>query len=156
MTYILPWLVCDRFSEAAELQKAKWLEIRGNNINSKMLSQHTTYSAYIVYMLAVEYYGLTEVVWACSLGGSSKSTGHVCLDDDYNYSHWQVMREYLPEDTHFPRYRGGGGMMEAELGELRIGEGGDGEVSFSLMDTFRSKCGLVVVGIEIRPKKQGV
>jgi hypothetical protein len=66
------------------------------------------------------------------------------------------MREYLPEDTHFPRYRGGGGMMEAELGELRIGEGGDGEVSFSLMDTFRSKCGLVVVGIEIRPKKQGV
>jgi len=47
-------------------------------------------------------------------------------------------------------------MMEAELGEFRIGEGDDGEVSISLMDTFGSKCGLVVLGIEIRPKKQRV
>ena len=52
------------------------------------------------------------------------------------------MREYLREDTHFPRHRGGGGMMEAELGEFCIDEGDDGEVSISLMDTFRSKCGL--------------
>ena len=142
--------------EAAQLQTAKWLEIRGN-IDSKMLLQHTTYIAYIVYMLAIEYYGLRALKTSVSLGGSSKSTGHVCLVDGYNYSeHWQVMREYLPEDTHFPRDRGGGGMMEAELGEFRIGEGDDGEVSISLMDTFGSKCGLVVLGIEIRPKKQRV
>ena len=67
-----------------------------------------------------------------------------------------MMREYLPEDTHFPQDRGGGGMMEAELGEFHISEGDNGEVSISLMDTFSSKCGLVVMGIEIRPKKQGV
>ncbi|OQU85930.1 hypothetical protein SORBI_3004G341000 [Sorghum bicolor] len=145
-----------RFSEAAELQKAKWLEIRGN-IDSKMLSQHTTYSAYIVYMISIDYYGLRALKTFVSLGGRNKSTGHVCLVDGYNYSeHWQVMREYLPEDTHFPQDRGGGGMMEAELGEFHISEGDNGEVSISLMDTFSSKCGLVVMGIEIRPKKQGV
>ncbi|CAN6245663.1 unnamed protein product [Urochloa humidicola] len=36
------------FTEAARLQLVLWLEIRGN-IDSKMLSQNSTYAAYIVY-----------------------------------------------------------------------------------------------------------
>lgn len=132
------------------------MEIRGN-IDSKMLSQHTTYSAYIVYTLAISYSGLRSLKSSVSLGGIIRSKGHVCLVDGYGYSdHWRLMREYLPEDTHFPRDRNGGWMMEAELGEFRTGgEGDDGEVSISLMETtFTLKCGLVVLGIEIRPKEQ--
>jgi len=41
-------LIYDRFSEAAELRHFRWLEI-GGKIDSRMLSQHTTYAAYIVY-----------------------------------------------------------------------------------------------------------
>lgn len=43
-------LIYDRFSEAVELQHFRWLKI-GGKIDSKMLSQHTTYAAYIVYKI---------------------------------------------------------------------------------------------------------
>ncbi|PUZ78184.1 hypothetical protein GQ55_1G432500 [Panicum hallii var. hallii] len=69
-----------RFSEAAELLQVWWLEIRGK-IDSKMLSQHSTYAAYIVFKVAPGAYGLGSPYpeTSVSLGGS-KSTCHVCLD----------------------------------------------------------------------------
>ena len=46
------------------------------------------------------------------------------------------------------------GWMELEMGEFQNYEGEDGEVSISLMETSATiKIGLVVQGIEIRPKK---
>jgi len=45
--------------------------------------------------------------------------------------------------------------MELEMGEFQNYEGEDGEVSISLMETSATiKIGLVVQGIEIRPKKK--
>jgi hypothetical protein len=43
-----------------------------------------------------------------------------------------------------------------EVGEFRSGEGDDGQVSISLKETSVAKSGLVVLGIEIRPKEQVV
>jgi hypothetical protein len=139
-------IICNRISEAAELRHVWWLEIRGE-IDSKMLSRHTTYSAYIVFSLAQRRVGLyyTCKEASVSLGGSSRSMRHVCLDVGHD----------LPEDTLFPRVRGDG-WMEVEVGEFCSGEGDDGEVSISLMETSVIKSGLVVLGIEIRPKEQGV
>lgn len=46
------------------------------------------------------------------------------------------------------------GWMEAELGEFYIDEGEDGEVEMSLMEVRGGhwKKGLIIQGIEIRPK----
>ena len=150
-------IICNRISEAAELRHVWWLEIRGE-IDSKMLSRHTTYSAYIVFSLAQRRLGLyyTCKEASVSLGGSSRSTRRVCLDVGHNRADtWPSLRGDLPEDTLFPRVRGDG-WMEVEVGEFCSGEGDDGEVSISLMETSVIKSGLVVLGIEIRPKEQGV
>nr|CAB3448297.1 unnamed protein product [Digitaria exilis] len=46
------------------------------------------------------------------------------------------------------------GWMEVEMGEFQNDEGEDGEVSIKLMETSATvKSGLIVQGIEIRPKK---
>jgi len=152
-------LICDRFSEAAELQYVWWLEIRGN-IHSKMLSQHTTYSAYIVFRVAEGRRGLHFPCLETSVsleGNSSRSTRRVCLDDGHDrVDTWPSMRGDIPQqDALFPRERGDG-WMEVEVGEFRNGEGDDGEVSIGLMETSVVKRGLVVLGIEIRPKEQVV
>ncbi|KAG0535418.1 hypothetical protein BDA96_04G364800 [Sorghum bicolor] len=148
-----------RISEAAELRHVWWLEIRGE-IDSKMLSRHTTYSAYIVFSLAQRRLGLHYTCKEASVslgGGSSRSRRHVCLDEGHDSADtWPSLRGNLPEDTHFPRVRGDH-WMEVELGVFCIGEDNDdGEVSVSLIETSVIKSGLVVLGIEIRPKEQGV
>ncbi|XP_066332831.1 F-box protein PP2-B11-like [Miscanthus floridulus] len=148
-----------RFSEAAELLYVWWLEIRGN-IHSKMLSQHTTYSAYIVFRVTEERRGLHSPCLETSVsleGNSSRSTRRVCLNDGHDrVDTWPSMRGDIPQqDALFPRERGDG-WMEVEVGEFRNGEGDDGEVSISLMETSVAKRGLVVLGIEIRPKEQVV
>ena len=90
-------------------------------------------------------------------GNSSRSTRRVCLDDGHDrVDTWPSMRGDIPQqDALFPRERGDG-WMEVEVGEFRNGEGDDGEVSISLMETSVVKRGLVVLGIEIRPKEQVV
>ncbi|VFQ78858.1 unnamed protein product [Cuscuta campestris] len=55
----------------------------------------------------------------------------------------------------FPRKRSYDGWMEVELGEFFVEEGGGGEVVVSLMEiNSQWKSGLVVEGIEIRPKEE--
>jgi hypothetical protein len=46
------------------------------------------------------------------------------------------------------------GWMELELGDFHNGEGDDGEVSISLVDTSIRRSGLIVLGIEIIAKGQ--
>ncbi|XP_066320782.1 F-box protein PP2-B3-like [Miscanthus floridulus] len=46
------------------------------------------------------------------------------------------------------------GWMELELGDFHNGEGDDGEVSISLVDTSFRRSGLIVLGIEIIAKGQ--
>ncbi|VFQ92648.1 unnamed protein product [Cuscuta campestris] len=55
----------------------------------------------------------------------------------------------------FPRRRSCDGWMEVELGEFFVGEGGGGEVGVRLTEiNSQWKSGLVVEGIEIRPKEE--
>ncbi|RCV08866.1 hypothetical protein SETIT_1G361400v2 [Setaria italica] len=127
------------FSEAAELQSVCWLEIRGK-INSKMLSLNSTYAAYIVFKLADESYRWDFSVLEASVRiGKCKSTREVCLHGD--------------GDMH-PQQRADG-WKEVEMGEFYNKEGNDGEVSISLSETteLHNKKGLIVYGIEIRPRK---
>ncbi|XP_044955815.1 F-box protein PP2-B10-like [Hordeum vulgare subsp. vulgare] len=168
-----------RFSEGAQLMSVCWFEIRGK-IHSKMLSQNTTYAAYMVFKTTDNFYGLDFPVQEASISaGATNSTRKVCLqgNDDDGGGEGGVPENYLPmipfpvrrlrrrnrrvvsheENATFPQQRTDG-WMELELGEfLNEGGGDDGEVSISLVETKGGnwKSGLIVQGIEIRRKKSG-
>src|SRR4051812_31387896 len=104
-----------------------------------MLSQDTTYAAYMVFKMAEHFYGLDSPVQEASVSvGATSSTRKVCLqrnnDED---SHDVVPENYRPmgsfplarlrrrnrrivsheENVTFPQQRGDG-WMELELGEF--------------------------------------
>ncbi|KAL6911225.1 hypothetical protein ACP4OV_000030 [Aristida adscensionis] len=167
-------LTNSRFSEGAELLDVCWLEIRGK-IHSKMLSQNSTYAAYMVFKIDDETYGLDSPDQEASVSiGERRTTLQVCLHgfehveeevpQNYRSLRMPVMRgrfrrrnRRVPtpgSNVRIPRKRTDN-WMEVELGELYNEEGDDGEISISLMETKGGhwKKGLIVQGIEIRPKK---
>ncbi|KAF8691706.1 hypothetical protein HU200_040092 [Digitaria exilis] len=93
--------------------------------------------------------------------GGSQSTRQVCFEEDGDHllPVWMVManrggRDGIPQNVLLPRERVDG-WMELEMGELQNDEGEDGEVSIKLMETSATvMSGLIVQGIEIRPKKR--
>ncbi|KAL6911224.1 hypothetical protein ACP4OV_000029 [Aristida adscensionis] len=151
------------FSEAAELLFVCWLEIRGE-IQSKMLTQDSTYVAYIVFKLADRSYGLDFPVQQASVSiGERKSTSQVCLEtfedeDEALENYLNGMRRQLggcPPGANvlLPKKRDDG-WMELEMGEFYNEKGDDGVVSISLTEIVKlyAKKGLIVQGIEIRAK----
>ncbi|KAM0878886.1 hypothetical protein ACQ4PT_034592 [Festuca glaucescens] len=173
-------LADSRFSEGAQLLHVCWFDISGK-IPCKMLSQDTIYAAYIVFKVNEHFLGLDYPVQEASVSvGETNLTRKVCLqsnDEDENEAgavprHYWPVRSYPPQRTRrrnrrvvpphgenvgLPLKRADG-WMELELGEFfNAGDGEDGEVSFSLMETKGGnwKSGLIVQGIEIRRKKSG-
>uniref|UniRef100_A0A0A9EI00 F-box domain-containing protein n=1 Tax=Arundo donax TaxID=35708 RepID=A0A0A9EI00_ARUDO len=166
-------LVDSRFSEGAELLDVCWLEIRGK-IHSKMLSQNSTYTAFIVFKIADGSYGLDFPNQEASISiGENRLTRRVCLHGNGNVE--EVHQNYRPDTMPaigarfrrrnrrvpppgaivlFPQKRADN-WMELEMGKFYNEEGDDGEVSISLMETKGGnwKRGLIVQGIEIRAKK---
>ncbi|PAN08870.1 hypothetical protein PAHAL_1G441500 [Panicum hallii] len=152
-----------RVSEGAELRFVCWLEIRGR-IHSKMLSQDTTYAAYIVFRLGDKTYGLDYPAQEASITvAESTSTRKVCLQSSVNEDEdWAGFGDPLSRRYHraccghlvFPGKRSDG-WMELKLGELYVKDCDTGEVCMNLMETkvCGPKGGLLVQGIEIRPKK---
>jgi hypothetical protein len=131
-----------------------------------MLSKHTTYTAYTV--LGLDEYDRCCWFGSCqktpvtvSLGGRT-STRDVLLDsDDLVHLHsWQMRRGGISKACGVflgdPGFSGQwtDGSMELELGDFHNGEGDDGEVSISLVDTSIRRSGLIVLGIEIIAKGQ--
>uniref|UniRef100_A0A8R7QX24 Uncharacterized protein n=1 Tax=Triticum urartu TaxID=4572 RepID=A0A8R7QX24_TRIUA len=152
----------DRFSQAGELGYGI-LEIRAK-IQSNMLSQNTTYVAYMVFKLGPRFCGFGFPFQEASFGvAGSESVRKVCLQgyvedgdraDDPPRKHimpsYYRNRDAVPpgDDVVFPRKKADD-WMEVELGEYH-NEGGDGEVSINLTETTKPKNGLIVWGIVIR------
>ena len=128
------------------------------------------YTVYMVFKLAPsEYYNLDFPFQEASINvGGSESTRQVCVqgfmeDGVGGVPQKHILRSayYYPirhanpltDDVMFGRERSDG-WMEVELGEFYNGEGYDGEVSISLMETKggKWKSGLIVWSIEIRHK----
>lgn len=147
-------LADSRFSESAQLRLVCWLYIRGK-IDSKMLSKGSAYSAYMVYKLADNSYGLADGYYgpvqkaSVSVGGTHQ-TREVCLQPNLQRS---MRRNRHPA---LPRKRTDG-WMELELGEFVCEGHQDGDVSFGLseMKDLSGKNGIIMEGIEIRHKKPG-
>lgn len=156
------------------------MEIRGK-IHCNMLSQNTTYAAYMVFKMSDESYGLHYPFQEAQVSvGATKSTRQVYLGYDnegegegedgeevpQNYRSFRPLGLFRPRigrrnrrvppgvHVQHPQTRADG-WMEMEMGEFENEEGEDGEVSISLMETRGGnwKKGLIVQGIEIRVKK---
>ncbi|KAK3159432.1 hypothetical protein QOZ80_2AG0150040 [Eleusine coracana subsp. coracana] len=146
-----------RCKEAVMLRNVCWLEIRGK-MHSKMLSKNSGYAAYMVFKIDGDSFGLDMDYPAQEASvsiGERKSRRPVCVEGCRRRSRIRDGRVRLPVDVQLPQERSDG-WTELEMGEFYNEEGEDGEVSISLMEIEEGhwERGLIVQGIEIRPKKE--
>ncbi|KAL3633412.1 hypothetical protein CASFOL_022174 [Castilleja foliolosa] len=144
-----------RFGEAAELRSVCWLEIRGT-LRLQILSPNTNYEAFLVFKLSENSYGLEN---------SKKASIKVVKDNTTKSTEDNITTVYIvqPTRTRLPlgimlrRYPSSRGdcWMEIKLGEFVVEEGDEGDVVIQLLETehLNWKKGLIVQGIEVRPKK---
>ncbi|KAK4424668.1 F-box protein [Sesamum alatum] len=155
-----------RFAEVAELLDVCWFELRGK-INTNLLSPGTNYAAYLVFTRKSGFFGFDYkpaesqvAIHAHSHDDEDEDEdedNQMSDEDDYMFPGEGMYRgpniEY-PRDTVYPKQRADG-WMEVELGEYFVKSGHDGELDMSLMEVKGGnwKSGLIIEGIEIRPKK---
>ncbi|KAL3623992.1 hypothetical protein CASFOL_032808 [Castilleja foliolosa] len=138
-----------RFGETAELITVCRLEIRGK-INTQMLSPNTTYGAYLVVQIANRAFGLSVLPSEVSVEvGDYKTRGKLYMN------HEDGKRNEIDTSEGEERVlcTRGDGWLEVELGEFYNGVG-EKEVimEFKEVKSEHLKGGLIVEGIEIRPK----
>ena len=145
-----------RVLEVANLRDVCWLDIRGN-IETNFLSPKTAYVAYLVFKVAERQYGLENIpakAWAIVVGERADDGD---WDEDETtsrvYLKFLQRRAQAAQNGVLPQGREDG-WMEVELGEFFNDGGENGEVRMQLTETERLnwKSGLIVEGIELRPK----
>ncbi|KAI3732319.1 hypothetical protein L1987_63523 [Smallanthus sonchifolius] len=163
-----------RFTEVAELISVCWFEVHGR-ISTSMLSPNTLYVAYIVFKSTSETHGFEYQPAEVSIGisGLESQTKTVFLEPEgeprrrypvmprrrmgmYRRGHVAYRNPIMPMshgNGPGPKQREDG-WMEIELGEYFIKEGEEGELEMSMTEVKGGnwKGGLVIQGIEIRPK----
>ncbi|KAL6194962.1 hypothetical protein ACLB2K_036037 [Fragaria x ananassa] len=128
-----------RFCEVAELKNVLGLDIKAR-VKTRMLSPGTTYAAYFVYQLQGFRFGFARTP----------------IEFRVSWEHSRVEAIWhgvvLDPSTVSPRARyRGDGWMEVEMGEFFV-KGDDATVECSVREVNGTKSGLLVEGIEIRPK----
>ncbi|GKE35662.1 putative F-box protein PP2-B12, partial [Tanacetum coccineum] len=161
-----------RFAEVAELMSVCWLEVHGK-IDTSLLSKDTHYVAYLVYKLSPDVYGFEHPPAEVSIGvnGVQSQTMTVYLDPEawqrQRYGHGLAgrrlgiinrIRRLGSHSNDGPPLNGPkqrpDGWLEIELGEFYNKKGRDGELEMRMMEVNGGnwKGGLIIQGIEIRPK----
>ncbi|XP_058002934.1 putative F-box protein PP2-B12 [Hevea brasiliensis] len=167
-----------RFAEVAELIGVCWLEIRGK-IDTCMLSQDTLYGAYLVYRTTARTYGFEyqPVDVTVGLAGAEvcKRSFHLVAEREQQekqlcqflssqvglFRHSRASGSQSPavptgekNNGQYPQKREDG-WLEMELGQFFNKDGEEGELEMSIMEVKGGDCkgGLIVLGIEIRPKE---
>ncbi|KAF5765480.1 putative phloem protein [Helianthus annuus] len=135
-----------RFAEVGILRNVWWLDIQGR-IASAMLSPKTTYVVYLVYRITRDSWGLSaagkSIVCFC---GVRNEVPNVYLEQSA-----QTLLEFTLGQAHTAAMRKDG-WMEIELGEFYCDNGDEGEVEMVFQEHHRNKGGLIVEGIELRPR----
>ncbi|KAL2468556.1 F-box protein PP2-B1 [Forsythia ovata] len=162
-----------RFPEVSELLDVCWFEIRGK-INISMLSSGTKYAVYLVFTSKSGIYGFEYQPAEASVGisGQDGEKRTVCLDLEGEQRHrYQIVPRRIffnhrlahiyrrqgnvstERITEYPKLRADK-WMEVELGEFFVNGEQDSDLEISLMETKGGnwKNGLIIQGIEIRPK----
>ncbi|CAA0815603.1 F-box protein PP2-B15 [Striga hermonthica] len=146
-------LLNSRFSEAAELIMVCWLEIHGK-INTTMLSPKTTYGVYIVIQLTNRAFGLDKLPVEVSLElDNYKTKNTIYLKREEHNEDVVGLEPQVVKENVAVRERGDT-WFEVELGEFYNADDRNKEVRVWLRETkgVHLKGGLVVEGIEVRPK----
>ncbi|KAJ0693969.1 putative phloem protein [Helianthus annuus] len=133
-----------RFADVGILRNVWWLDIQGR-IASAMLSPKTTYVAYLVFRISRDSWGLsTPGKTIVSFGGVRNETTNVYLQQPHarGQPHAHVHARGARND----------GWMEIELGEFYCDDGDECEVEMGFQEHREYKGGLIVEGIEVRPK----
>ncbi|KAK8684942.1 hypothetical protein V6N13_040956 [Hibiscus sabdariffa] len=134
-----------RFPEVAELKLVWWLDVKGK-IETRILSPNTNYAAYLVFKLKYRH----------TIGFRRRTVG---LNVDIDGITLREERRVSLDSRDEPEYvrERGAEWMEVEMGEFFNENGYDGTVEFSLkeIDTSYHKRGLIIEGIEIKPKDIG-
>lgn len=124
----------------AELNVVCWLDVKGK-IEAKILSPKTTYAAYLVFKFSNFRRGFDSRPAELGVSFEGREVKHnVFLDPPGN-------RPQLTQER-------GDGWMEIEMGEFFNENGDGGSVVCSLLevDDYTGKRGLIIEGIEFRPK----
>ncbi|OMO88402.1 hypothetical protein COLO4_20279 [Corchorus olitorius] len=134
--------VWERFSEVAELRLVWWLDIMGK-IETRILSSRTNYAAYLAFKLNTHNYGFSNRTVGLQVNVEGSAAGevrNVLLNPQEN----------VPQQVQ----ERGDGWKEIEMGEFWNECGDDGTVECSIreFDSSFSKKGLIIEGIELRPK----
>ncbi|PIN05168.1 hypothetical protein CDL12_22294 [Handroanthus impetiginosus] len=159
-----------RFSEVAELIDVCWLEISGK-INTHMLSSRANYAAYLVFTWNTETYryGFRShpANGSVSIGGhESQKCSFYLVSEEEQREMYQITERQQQDNgeqrqqqdnaergIQYPKLRDDR-WMEVELGECFVRGGQDGDLGASLtMLTGNWKSGIIIQGIEIRPKE---
>ncbi|XP_022723097.1 putative F-box protein PP2-B12 isoform X2 [Durio zibethinus] len=169
-----------RFSEVAELRIVWWLDVKGR-IETRNLSSGTNYAAYLVFKLNGSRYGFRERTVGLHVNVGETASGEVrsvFLDHPQNDPQqaqergdgWMEIEtgEFFnecgddgfldhPQNDPQQAQKRGDGWMEIEMGEFFNECGDDGTVEFCLreIDCNYDKRGLIIEGIEVRPKNIG-
>ena len=134
-------LLNHRFPEVAELQNVWWLEIYGK-IEARNLSPPTNYTVYFVFKLVEDRREFNErpVLLEVYFEWTDVNEGKMAILDP-------------PQGTFMGSKERAYGWTEIEMGEI-FNELGNDSIVFNLkeVDNLITKCGLIVEGIEIRPK----
>ena len=137
----------------AVLRTTDWLEI-GGNIRTQMLTPNTTYGAYLIMKISDRAYGLDSMPSEITveMGNHQVSSSSVFLRHQKNKKQMEMWKLIEGNQGVLLSERKDG-WMEIELGEFFSGEN-DEEVKMSLMEVkgCHLKGGLVIEGIELRPK----
>ncbi|KAL1367830.1 hypothetical protein HN51_021943 [Arachis hypogaea] len=132
-----------RFSEVARLEHVWWLEIRGV-LSTLVLTPNTHYAAYLVFSMEEDRIGFQDCPVELSIGmlGGEASTKNVILDPESD-----GVRQ-------LPNLRGNP-WLEIEFGVFFVSSTEDEQVQMSVVETEAGvlKSGLIIEGIEFRPKE---
>ncbi|KAI3952471.1 hypothetical protein MKW92_035541 [Papaver armeniacum] len=140
-----------RFAKVAELHLTWWFRIRGK-LEIQLLSPKTLYAAYLVLKFKDVVYGFDQPVKAkVELVGRAAGSNSMCSQERHIY-----LSPNGDQGQYFARERRDG-WMEVEIGhfcneELEDNKGGEVHVILLENDMLVSKTGLIVQGIELRPK----
>lgn len=138
-----------------ELRFISWLEIKAE-IGAETLSPCTLYAAYLVLNITNRAHGLDSVpavTWV-EVGGTRVSTGNALIQNGDSSKGRRGARE-VGGEWRIPVKRVEDDWMEIELGEFLTGGDHVGfEVRMGLKEVkgCQLKGGIVVEGIEVRPK----
>ncbi|KAF5469348.1 hypothetical protein F2P56_013429 [Juglans regia] len=148
-----PVLPKSRFSEVAHLIDVCWLDIKGR-IETKILSPKTKYGAYFIYSMVDGFYGFHYPV-KVSIRLENEVEGGDATNAYLNPS--VELLQINRQDGRLPIKREDM-WMEIEIGEFfngsQVDDHGAVEMCLKEVQVLNWKSGLVVHGIELRPKEE--